>query len=132
MFFLTNFFILLNHLALLVESPEPPNLLLQFLGHEDVELLRVLAAQFEGVLHAHDEVVVAPVDGVHHLVAVHVDAPLVVEDVPPYQILGDIQIQTITEKRFEGNIFDEHKTREKTNEAIRAFVSICVHEVIVP
>jgi len=85
---LTDFLVLLHHLPLLVEGPEPAHLLLGLLGQEDVELLAVLVAQLEGVLHADVEVVVAPVHGVLHVVAVHVDAALVVEDVSAYQILG--------------------------------------------
>lgn len=72
-----------------MEGPQPAQLLLGLLGQEDVDLLAVFVAQFEGVLHAHVEVVVAPVDGVPHLVAVHVDAALVVQDVPAYQILQE-------------------------------------------
>lgn len=81
---LTDLLVLLNHLPLLVEGPQPADLLLRLLGQEDVDLLAVFVAQFEGVLHAHIEVVVSPIDGVPHLVAVHVDAALVVQDVPAY------------------------------------------------
>lgn len=86
---LTDFLVLLNHLPLLVEGPQPADLLLGLLGQENVDLLAVFVAQFEGVLHAHVEVIVAPIDGVPHLVAVHIDAALVVQDVPAYQILQE-------------------------------------------
>lgn len=71
-----------------MEGPEPADLLLRLLGQEDVDLLAVFVAQFEGVLHTDIEVIVAPVYGVPHLVAVHVNAAFVVQDVPAYQILG--------------------------------------------
>lgn len=85
---LTNFLILLHHLPLLVEGPEPADLLLWLLGQEDVDLLAVFVAQFEGVLHTDVEVIITPVYGVPHIVAIHVDAALIVQDVPAYQILG--------------------------------------------
>lgn len=84
---LTNFLVLLHHFPLLVEGPEPADLLLWFLGQEDVDLLAVFVAQFEGILHTHIEVIVAPIYSVPHLVTVHVDAALIVQDVPAYQIL---------------------------------------------
>lgn len=84
---LTNFLILLNHFPLLVEGPEPADLLLRFLGQEDVDLLAVFVAQFEGILHTHIEVIVAPVYSVPHVVTIHVDAALIVQDVPAYQVL---------------------------------------------
>lgn len=86
---LTDFLVLLDHLPLLVEGPQPADLLFRLLGQENVDLLAVFVAQFEGVLHAHVEVIVAPIEGVPHLVAVHVDAALVVQDVPAYQILQE-------------------------------------------
>lgn len=84
---LTNFLILLHHFPLLVEGPEPADLLLWLLGQEDVDLLAVFVAQFEGILHAHVEVIVAPVYSIPHLITVHIDAALIVQDVPAYQIL---------------------------------------------
>lgn len=84
---LTNFLILLHHFPLLVEGPEPADLLLWLLGQEDVDLLAVFVAQFEGILHTHIEVIVAPVYSIPHLITVHIDAALIVQDVPAYQVL---------------------------------------------
>lgn len=71
-----------------MEGPEPTDLLLWLLCQEDVDLLAVFVAQFEGVLHTNVEVVITPIYGVPHLIAIHVDAALIVQDVPAYQILG--------------------------------------------
>lgn len=85
---LTDFLIFQHHFPLLLEGPEPADLLLWLLGQEDVDLLAVFVAQFEGVLHTHVKVIITPVYGIPHLVAIHVDAALIVQDVPAYQILG--------------------------------------------
>lgn len=84
---LTDFLVLLHHFPLLVEGPEPADLLFWLLGQENVDLLAVFVAQFEGVLHTHVKVIIAPVYGIPHLIAIHVDAALIVQDVPAYQIL---------------------------------------------
>lgn len=70
-----------------MEGPEPADLLLWFLGQEDVDLIAVPVAQFEGVLHADVKVIVTPIYGIPHFVAIHVNAAFVVQDVPAYQIL---------------------------------------------
>ncbi len=83
----TDFFILLDHLALLVKSPQPADLLLRLLGQEDVDLLAVSVVQLEGIFHADNEVVVPSINGISHRIAIHVNAPFVVKNVPAYQVL---------------------------------------------
>ncbi len=84
---LTDFFILLDHPALLVESPQPADLLLRLLGKEDVDLLAVSVVQLEGIFHTDNKVVILSINGISHRVAVHVNAPFVVKNVPAYQVL---------------------------------------------
>lgn len=84
---ITNFLVLLHHLPLFVEGPEPADLLFWLFGQEDVDLLAVFVEQLESVLNADVKVVVPAVDGVPDFVAIHVDAALVVEYVPTYQVL---------------------------------------------
>lgn len=78
----------MQHLDPLVgEGPQPALLVLGLLGAQQVDLVAGARAQLQRVLHADVEVALLAVLHVHHLHVVHVQAALVVEHVPPQQVL---------------------------------------------
>ena len=65
--------------------------LLWFLGAEQVHLVAAERAQFQCVFHAHVQLFILPVLHIQNLHLVHVHPALVVQDVPPQQILRQTQ-----------------------------------------
>lgn len=64
--------VMLDLFPFICEGPQPAMLLLGFLGTQEVDLLSSGRTQFQGILHAHIEVLILPIFHIYHLHLIHV------------------------------------------------------------